>query len=221
MPTACRKVACTIEGYRKVREAADKAGVDILTARTSAGVLAFGSDADVRKAYEPFGITEFDLHTIEERRLRYDSGERGLLRDALSRALAREFEMDLARRRSGDLLAPKDPANARWQGLLRIARGLTGKVQGHPELSWREGVAVRLEWANDRLWLLVDSRPVFDGLSDDNRSAAVDFARERSVPRYNRNANDLIEFWAKLFGGRRRDPSARDLGRSRCRVLPR
>ncbi len=199
MPTACRKVGCTIGGFREVREAAEKAEVDVLVARTTAGVLAFGSDADVRKAYEPFGITEFDLHTIETKRLRYDSGERGLLRDALSRGLAREFQMDVSRRRNGDLLAPADPAHARWKDLRTIVRNLTGRVSAHPEVTWREGVSIRLEWANDRLWLLIEPRPVFDGLADENRAAASDFSRERSVDRYNRKANDLIDFWARLF----------------------
>lgn len=201
MPSTCRKVVCGVDGTKEVREAVQKANVDVLVARTRAGVLAFGSDADVRTTLEPHGITEFDLHSIEPKRLRYDSGERGLLRDALSRALAREFEMDLARRRSADLLAPSDPGHERWKGLAAIVGQLAGSVEGHPELTWREGVAVRLEWASDDLWLLFDHRAVFDGLTDENKAHAAAFGRERNVPRYNRKLNSLIAFWAELFSG--------------------
>jgi len=76
---------------------------------------------------------------------------------------------------------------------------LTGIVKGHPDLRWREGVGIRLDWANDRLWLLVEPRIVFDGMIDSNKAAATDFARERTVERYNRQLNDLISFWARLL----------------------
>ena len=77
-PSACRRVVCQVGGYAEAREAVEQAGVNVLVARTRAGVLAFGADADVRAAFEAHGITDFDLHTIETKRLRYDSGERGL-----------------------------------------------------------------------------------------------------------------------------------------------
>ena len=33
--------------------------------RTKAGVLGFGTDADMRSAFDAYGMTDFDLHTIE------------------------------------------------------------------------------------------------------------------------------------------------------------
>jgi hypothetical protein len=89
-PSVCRRVVCKIAGYDEVRNAVAQAGVDLLVARTHSGVLAYGSDTNVRTAFLAHGITVFDLHTIETKRLRYESGERGLLRDALTRAIARE-----------------------------------------------------------------------------------------------------------------------------------
>src|SRR5690606_13276597 len=76
-----------------------------------------------------------------------------------------------------------------------------GVVEGFPELQWREGVGTRLDWADERLWLLIEPRIVFDGLTDENRGAATDFARERSVKRYNRTLNDLVAFWAGILAG--------------------
>jgi len=200
-PSVCRRVVCQVGGYAEVRDAVEQAGVDVLVARTQAGVLAFGADADVRAAFAAHGITDFDLHTIETKRLRYDSGERGLLRDALTRATVRQRGLDGIRRRSTDLLAPTDPQDASWAPLMRLVGALSGTVTGHPELRWREGIGTRLDWADDRLWLLVEPRAVFDGITDDNNAAAADFARERTVKRYNRQLNDLIDFWAALLAG--------------------
>ena len=105
-PTVCRRVVCTIGGYAEARAAVGLAGVDLPVARVRAGVLIYGTDADVRKALSPHGITEFDLHTIETKRLRYDSGERGLMREALTHAICRERKLTSIRRSSSDLLIP-------------------------------------------------------------------------------------------------------------------
>ncbi len=211
-PTVCRRVVCDIGGYAEVRQAVVDAGRKVLVARSSSGVLAYGADGDVRAAFDAHGITDFDLHTIETRRLRYDSAERGLLREALTCAISRERHLDVIRRRTADLLAPVDPRDERWTPLKRIVDSLKGAVNGHPELTWREGVAIRLEWADDRLWLLFEPRCVFDGINEDNKAAATDFARERTVKRYNRILNDLIGFWAELLGGDSGDLRALGVG---------
>jgi len=198
-PTVCRRVVCQIGGTAEVRQAVADAGATVLVARTQSGVLAYGADSDVRAAFDAHSITEFDLHTIETRRLRYESGERGLLREALTRAISRERRLEAIRRRRTDLLAPVDPGDKAWAPLRRLVGNLSGTVNGHPELTWREAIASRLDWADDRLWLLFEPCCVFDGIDENNKAAATDFARERTVKRYNRPLNDLIEFWAGLL----------------------
>jgi hypothetical protein len=211
-PSVCRRLVCSIGGYADLRSAIESAKVDVLVVRTKAGVLGFGTDADMRSAFESYAITDFDLHTIEIRRLRYDSGERGLLREALTRAIARHRGLSSIRRRSTDLLMPSDPQNGIWAELRAQVGALTGTVKGCPELQWHEGLGTRLEWADERLWLLLEPRTVFQGISDDNRGVAADFARERTVRRYNRQLNELIAFWAKQLAGAGGDMRALSIG---------
>jgi NAD-dependent SIR2 family protein deacetylase len=201
IPTVCRRVVCQVGGYAEAREAVEHAGVNVLVARTKAGVLAFGTDADVRAAFERHAISEFDLHTIETKRLRYDSGERGLLRDALTLAIARERSLDVTHRRNTDLLTPADPTSACWEALRKLVGRLGGTVPNHSDLHWREGIGTRIDWADDRLWLMVEPWTVFTGITEGNKAAAADFARERTVKRYNRPLNDLIAFWAVVLAG--------------------
>jgi hypothetical protein len=156
MPSVCRRVVCSIGGYAEMRKAVQAAGVDLPVARARAGVLAYGTDADVRAAFAPFGITGFDLHSIDPQRLRFESGERGLLRDALARALARQRALTASRRRNADQFAPLDAQAASWEPLRRLFGPLSGTIPGHPHLRWQEGVATRLDWADERLWLLID-----------------------------------------------------------------
>lgn len=199
IPTHCRLIDCKIGGTGAVREALASANANAIAARTRAGVLAFGPDSELRNAFGGFGVNSFDLHAIETRRLRIDSGERGLLREAISLAISRSFDMTVTRRRGGDLLAPAFPDNEKWQELRDLVGSNTGTLAGDPSLRWREGVAMRLDWADDRLWLLIEPRIVFDGLTDANRFLATDFARERTVRRYNIPLNALIGYWCDLL----------------------
>ena len=212
VPTVCTRVVCGIGGTAEVREAVERAGVNVIAARSRAGVLAFGSDTEIRTAFDPYGITDFDVHTLERRRQRYDSAERGLLREALTAAIERHHELDAIRRRRADLLAPREPAEQVWLQLKRIVGTLAGTVSGHPELRWREGIGIRLDWADDRLWLLVEPRTVFEGITAENKSVASDFARERTVRRYNRQLNSLLEFWSEHLSHRGSDLRALAIG---------
>ena len=211
LPTVCRRVECDIGGFKEVSEAISRAGVQILATRSKKGVLAFGSDGDIRAVLADVSIREFDLHEIETRRLRYDSQERGLLKQALSQALAREHGLTLKHRRSLDFLAPADPTHQKWRLLRKSVGELAGTVPKNGEISWREGIAIRLEWADDKLWLAFEPRTLLDGVTDLNRAAATDFTRERSIRRYNRQLNDLISFWGELLSSSGRELRALDV----------
>ena len=202
MPTVCRLVDCDIGNTREVRSAVVAAGVDVLAARAHAGVLAFGSDAAVRTAFEPFSVEKFDLYTLTSRRLVYESSERGLLRDAMARALERDRGLMVVRWSASHLLAPMDPTDSQWARLKKLAGGqVSGTVPGQSELTWREGVGVRLEWASGRLWLVFEPRIVYSGVTEATKATAADFSRERTVRRYNRVLHDLIAFWADHLAG--------------------
>ncbi len=121
-----------------------------MVARTRAGVLAFGADADVRLAFNAYSITYFDLHTIEAKKLRHDSGERGLLQDALAAAIGRSRSLTVVRKGSSDLLRPKLPGDSCWAALKK----LVGNLQA--------GFPVRLICNGMRDWRLECSGQTID-----------------------------------------------------------
>ena len=193
VPTQCRRLVCDVDGTAEVREVVQNAERDVLAVRSSVGVLGFGADSDMRAVFDSRRIVEFDLHPLDIRRQRYESTERGLVGEALNRAIERHRGLTLVNRQSLVPARPEDPA---WRRLEELVGPLTGVVTGSPNLRWHEGITVRLGWANDQLWLLVEPRTVFGSISHANRTAAADFARERTVRRYNSLLNDLIDFWA-------------------------
>ena len=126
-PNTCRRVVCEIGGTSDVRQAIEEAGVDVLAVRSYGGVLAFGADADVRAAFGGNDISEFDIHTLDVRKQRYESSEQGLLRQALTAAIVRERGLIAQRRRQRDLLSPADPRDAIWQPLQKLVGELSGR----------------------------------------------------------------------------------------------
>ena len=123
-PSVCRRVNCNIGGQAEVAALIEQANVEILATRARAGVLAFGADTDVRSLFSPHGITEFDLHAIEVRRLRYDSQERGLLRQALSRALARSARSHAHPPAQHRSVGPgRSQPTTRWMPLKKLVGG--------------------------------------------------------------------------------------------------
>jgi NAD-dependent SIR2 family protein deacetylase len=211
MPTLCRLVECEIGGTSDVKRAVEAAGVDVLAVRSRAGVLAFGSDAAVRSAFRDFSIGRFDLHTFRNSRLSFDSAERGLLRGGLTRSLQRERGLTIVRRSFSHLLAPTDTDDTCWAPLKQLVGQLSGRVPGHNELTWREGIGVRLEWASDRLWLIFEPRVVHEGVTEVTKSICADFSRERTVKRYNRVLNDIIAFWAGHLSAGQQELRALDI----------
>ena len=84
-------------------------------------------------------------------------------------------------------------------------------MKSQPEIGWTEGIGIRLEWADDRLWLVFEPRTVFEGVTEGNGSASTDFGRERTVKRYNRQLNELIAFWAATLAKDGNDQRALDV----------
>ncbi len=206
-PSVCRKVVCDIGGYAKVREAVDASHADIVYARRNVGVLAFGADNHVRRAFEGNNIRELSLHSIETRRLRYESAEHGLLYDALMRAIDRERPVTVVRRKR-HRFATVDPAQAAHDAYhqLKSAVGQINGSIGRTSVSWKEAARVHLEYRMDRLWTIVQPTVFLDDIQTDaEASEASDFVRERMARRYNPHWNQLLDAWATLLFGKERE----------------
>ena len=192
-PTHCRRVDCEIGGTAEVREATEDTSV--IAVRSRVGVLAFGSDVEVRQALDPYDVKEFDLHALGA----WSRTERGLLHDALRAALSRGRGLAGVpdNRRA---LVPARPGDACWNPLRKLVKTLGGELGVDSEIRWHEGISTRLEWSDRGLWLVFNPRTVFEGVTDENKAVAADFARERTVRRYNRELNDLLGFWSRYLG---------------------
>lgn len=202
-PSVCRLVQCKIGGFTEVREAVKSAGVNVLAGRRQMGVIAFGRDEDVRTAFRTFDITAFDLHSIEPRRLRYDSAELGLLYDSLCAGLSRQRPIKVCRRWSSWVLAVDHERLAdRAYDSLKAAIGTLAGVVPQTPLTWTEACRVRLEYRLDRLWLLAEPT-IWYGETIDAAAVRIakEFVRNRLAARYNMAWHRILDGWGSVVVG--------------------
>lgn len=213
-PSVCRKVVCEVQGHKDVQQAVTDAQSHIIAGRRNVGVIAFGGDSEIRRTFERYAISEFSVHSIEHRRLRYESAELGLLYDALCRAFARERPV-LVRRRGRRGIVAVDPSRMS-ESCYDTLRSAVSKIVGTvsaANVGWSEAARIRLEYRMDRLWLLIEPTIAIDEtiprpLSDDVK----EFVRERLASRYNATWNQILDGWADVLIGRGASAEIRAFG---------
>lgn len=205
-PALCRLVDCTIGGFEEIEDAVLTAGVDIVARRIRQGVLAFGRDADVRKAFQDFDIKCFDTHPLSAKRLVRETGERGLVREALFRAVGHAPNLNIQRRGRTTVLLP-DPArvpatvfNTRSVNPVDRVTGMVPKTS----VPWSEACKLRMDYRLDQIWLLLEPMVVTevpDDAPNEVLEAVREFVRDRRARRHNRVANALLDGWISLIVG--------------------
>ena len=210
LPTFCRRVECAIGGYREVSAAFQAEQLNVPFARVNAGVLCFGRDDDIRRALSEYSIREFDLYTIDVSRLRFESGVHGLIRASLAMALARSHSLRVVHRRHKTVLVPRLENGRSWTTLQGIVGSVTGELQLYPGCStdWTEAVSIRLALAQGQPWMLFEPEISFSDFPPQYKTKVADFVRERTVRRYNKALNDLLNFWAHALASEEGDMAA-------------
>lgn len=213
-PSTCRRVVCDIGGVKEVRDAIAKSNADIICARRSVGVLAFGRDLEIKKAFSHHKITEFDIHSIADKRLYFDSQELGLLYETFVRAVQRQCPIRVQRKRNRYVLTV-DPArvdDSAYSALKSAAGSITGTI-ARTKLHWEEAVKIRLEFRLDRLWLLLEPEIWVEDSTDEIEIATGrEYVRDRLTRRYNVKWNSLLEGWIRLLTGTQSEREFRSFG---------
>jgi hypothetical protein len=228
MPRTARKVTLAAPaGILDVRGLLKQADVHATVGQVgSAAVLAaFGPDAPIIQALAKLGPALAGEIALDIGR---DSWAKGVVYDALVRALCRGLPLHARLRGRGHSLSvsrprkdlPRAMADER-RGLLaklKAAYGtdLTGPVPGTTG-KYAEGLSIRLEEADGRWWVVFEPATFIDfGRSEEEDDAAridlewrkaEDWRRERWVQKYNNRWSTILDAWVELVahakGGRR------------------
>lgn len=223
MPTSATEIALSesltsTQARRVIRDA----DVWVTAASRGTTLVAFGSDESIDRAFGPLGgkiVGPVQLNPV------HDMVDRGLLYDALTRAIARRRPLRAILRSRGHSLIVRPPDKNRSDRRASDdaaqladleASYQTSLVGTVPKLGrpFAETIAVRLEEWEGRWWCVFEPYTWVDlprrprGNEDapadtrafaEARGIAADWRRERWARRYNPWWNGAIGAWAKLL----------------------
>jgi hypothetical protein len=201
MPARCRLVVCDVGGARDVRATLERTGRHILATRRQTGVLAFGSDRDVRSAFDTCGIRAFDVHAIHTRLLPFEAAERELLYDALARALARESPLvDCQHRRGHTLTCDLSHVDDGCFDDLRSVVGALGGTVPGTGITWSEAVRLKLWCDRDQAHAMLEPAIWLHPFSEalDNETARA-FVHARTITRTGRRHQRIVQAWSRVL----------------------
>jgi len=202
IPTTCRLIECDIGGFEEVQQALSSAGVaeKALACRSKKGVLAFGRDSDLKAAFSPHNIRNFDFYSISPDRLTQPTVELALLYDALAKALLKRPGLSAIKNGRQWLLIPNA---GQIHTMFSDLDAVNGVVPG-TSLAWTEAASIRLDHHSGRTWLLIKPTVflAWNGDEDEKTSdCAREFVRERLAVRRNREYNSVLDSWIELIFG--------------------
>ena len=206
-PRTCRLIECNIGGTEEVREVLEESNSNLLASRIKKGVLIFGDNGDIKRAFKDHEISRMDAHGILPSRLTFESGERSLLRAALFRALENYCGLVIENHKHRNFIRADQTTDAMvfdFEKLTKEVQQCHGIVQ-ETDIIWTEACGLRLDYRMGNLWLLIEPFVHIDvpeDVADESLMMAREFVRERRAKRYNRQAHNILEGWIfALFGG--------------------
>ncbi|MDP1693731.1 MAG: hypothetical protein Q8L49_17580 [Burkholderiaceae bacterium] len=220
MPTVARRINLTVgPGIADVRQQIRDSNVWAVVAQAGSprSMAVFGNDAELLRALAPFQPTLAGEVSLEPAK---ESWAKGILYDGLVRALCRNLPLYARLNSRGNTIAvtrlradlPPEVLAERRSLLAKLqnayASPLNGKVPGTTG-TYSEGLAVRLELADDRWWLVFEPTTFIDILAaqgDDDKArvqaewdTADEWRRERWAQRYNRAWSNILDAWVELL----------------------
>ena len=229
MPKEARKIIVNEPiTTAKARALIKEAKVWVIVACNGKEIAAFGKDEDILKVFGPFGAK---LEGTIELNPNAESWARGLLYDAIVRAICRYKPLSAHLKRSGhSIVVSKTPDDlsrehlaSRNQKLQKLNGAYSNSLVGEvPNLRFpfREGIQLKLEYAADRWWCVFEPTTFVDvpfvgeseqlqdeEIMDQNTASLapnamlLDWRRERWATRYNRAWASIISAWADIISG--------------------
>jgi NAD-dependent SIR2 family protein deacetylase len=198
-PSSCAVFQADIGGAREVKELVAAHRARVTVGRRQAGVVGFGTRADLQQLFEAHQPREFERYPIESRRLRHDSIELGLFYDAVCQALSVQTGLCRSQNHKGRVLYLRSPDILRPQDVGAFqALAITPVRKPKPKgPTVHEAVRISLDYCDRRLWLLLEPTLMIttNGSTPYTGDDRPDIGREDLVRRYNQKASALLTLW--------------------------
>lgn len=214
-PTTCKLITSDIDGgYKLIQEAIQKTNANIIARRIKKGVIAFGQDQEIKKAFKDYKIEKIEVYGIVQEKLEYPSEESKLIFDAFRKAITRHTKLSIEERKDEIfLVADKSKVdvglfNSLVPDAVREIEGLVPRTN----IKWVEACRIKLDYKFNQYWIVLSPRTLlfFDEEdTEEERIRAKSFIREQTAPRwktgskipvgYNQVMGSMLAGWISLI----------------------
>lgn len=207
-PLTARLLRCDVGNTREVKDLIRSKHSEILAVRKQSGVVGFGSDEEFKRVFESYNIAEMGVYPISDAVLSYeDSSVKGMILEALSKALARDTRLVFRKRRDKYIIFPhtrktNDPL---FDGLRNVlGYSLTGQIP-NTKTPWVIALEVSIERKfNTSLLMLTPT--IIGGKGDpDSRFITAAFIKEKTARWYNSTYAKILDAWLEVIFGNERE----------------
>lgn len=219
-PEKAKLIKADVGGKQEINEKIEKSGANISAFRVSAGIVTFGEDEELGKAFGKYeAIGDYFLGLGE---IRKENFELGLLYELLEKGLRKSYSfLEVIKRRDAILLTIPDAQkdNSAFAGLKSAIKNsnqyplLRGKVP-YTTLDWADALKCKIVTVRDNLYLLIkptvyvpiprlekDATKERIEYNDKMRFSANEFINKRIQPRWNNKYSDILSEWITILCG--------------------
>jgi hypothetical protein len=204
-PVTARLFKCSAGNTKEIKEFIKTTKADIVAIRKQHGIVGFGADSEFQKAFESYGDFKLDTFEIHEKHLGYDDSTiKGLLTQAIGRALALDRPLQYVKRRTKHFLIPnyKDRENPIFGDLKKELGGrIHGNIPG-TKIVWMPCLEISLQYKMSTAYVLVvPSILATKSENPDERKQIAPFIKELMARWYNDKFNSILSHWISILFG--------------------
>jgi NAD-dependent SIR2 family protein deacetylase len=217
-PATCKLIESDIDGgYKLIQKAIEKSNANIIARRIRKGIIAFGQDQEIKKAFNEYNIKKIQVYGIEQEKLTYFSEESKLIFDAFCQAITRNTKLTLETRRDEKyLIADKTAVEVNiFNSLVDTAVSEIEGIVPKTNIKWVEACKIKLDYKFNRYWIVLSPQILLNFNEDhteNERTSAKSFIRERTAPRwtkgskipvgYNQVMGSILAGWISIIKNR-------------------
>lgn len=214
-PTTCKLIKSDIEGgYKMIQEAIRNSNANIIARRIKKGIIAFGQDQEIKKAFSKYNIETIQIYGIVQEKLEYSSEESKLIFDAFRNAITRHTKLSLEERRDETYLiadkniVPVDMFNSLIPEAVKEIEGIIPKTN----IRWAHACRIKLDYKFNRYWIVLSPRTLLffnESDTEEEKARAKSFIREQTAPKwmagaripvgYNQTMGSILAGWISLI----------------------
>lgn len=214
-PLECKLVDCEIGGNKEIRNAIETTNSNIVAIRKKIGVLAFGEDREIQKAFNKNNIKSIERYELARDILKDGKQELNLLYQLLVKCFENNVPVVGKYKHNAyfliiDKTKLQSQVFAQWYiGQKPFSDYYYGNIP-YTNINWSQAIKIHLEFRYNKLWLIMEPTIWIDSIpfNDEELYNKIKiFINNKLSTRFNLASNQILNAWIEFLIGKNKNKS--------------